>query len=272
MANELRVRQNFASGTITNNPLLVGGTTLNSAALASLSAIGATQHLAIVLDPTGLAGAPEIVWITAHTGAATSATILRGQEGTVARQHASGTIWRHAPTTYDYPYSSTVAARPATPYFGQIGYDTDTDTVTARSATGAWQPVVDLGVWDSWTPVITQGVTPTQTVVLARYTRMGRTIHAHGHLTFTGAGTAATDIVITALPATSVTAVGGTAAGSFRYFDTGNTNFAGTVLLDSAATTARMVRTGDGNNLGNGSHAIASGDRLQFSLTYEAAS
>lgn len=76
--------------------------TVNSAAFASLPAIGATQHLALVLDPTAVAGAPEIVYVTAHTAAATSVTVVRGQEGTAARQHASGTIWRHAALVSDY--------------------------------------------------------------------------------------------------------------------------------------------------------------------------
>lgn len=102
MANEIRIRQNFASGTITDNPLTNVATTINSAAFASLPAVTATGHMAIVLDPLASAGAPEIVYITAHTAAATSATVVRGQEGTAARQHASGIPWRHAALVSDY--------------------------------------------------------------------------------------------------------------------------------------------------------------------------
>jgi len=102
MANEIRVRANFASGTITDNPLTNVATTVNSAAFASLPAVGATQHLPIVMDPTAVAGAPEIMYVTAHTAAATSVTVLRGQEGTAARQHLTGTIWRHAALVSDY--------------------------------------------------------------------------------------------------------------------------------------------------------------------------
>jgi len=104
MANDIRVRQGFMSGTITDNPLTSGATTFNSAALASVVAVGSTEQVAVTLDPTGSAGAPEIVWITAHTASATSATILRGQEGTTARQHASGISWVHSPTTKDFDY------------------------------------------------------------------------------------------------------------------------------------------------------------------------
>ena len=101
MANELRVRQNFLGGIIEDNPLTSGATTLTSAALAAMVAIGSTQHLAITLDPDGLYGEPEIVWVTAHTAAATTATILRGQEGTTARAHYRDVRWSHGPTTRD---------------------------------------------------------------------------------------------------------------------------------------------------------------------------
>jgi hypothetical protein len=102
MANEIRLRQNFASGTITDNPLTNVATTVNSAAFANLPAVTATSHLPIILDPLASAGAPEIVYITAHTAAATSATVVRGQEGTSARQHATGMTWRHAALVSDY--------------------------------------------------------------------------------------------------------------------------------------------------------------------------
>lgn len=96
-----RSRTAFLSGTITDNPLTNVATTINSAALASLPAIASPDIAVLVLDPTGSAGAPEVVYVTAHTGSATSATISRGQEGSSARQHASGIAWVHGPTTYD---------------------------------------------------------------------------------------------------------------------------------------------------------------------------
>lgn len=105
MANELRVRQNFIGGMVDDNPLTSGATTLTSAALAALVAVGSTQHLAITFDPDGQFGAPEIAYITAHTTSATTATILRGQEGTTARAHNQDVTWTHSPTILDYPGS-----------------------------------------------------------------------------------------------------------------------------------------------------------------------
>lgn len=97
-----RLRENFRHGTITDNPLSSGATTFNSAELASLTAVTGSDTLAIVLDPEGVYGAPEIVLVTAHTASATSATITRAQEGTTARQHPFPTVWEHVPTATDY--------------------------------------------------------------------------------------------------------------------------------------------------------------------------
>lgn len=97
-----RIRTAFVSGTILNNPLAIGDVTLSSAALSSLAAVVAPDVALLILDPAGSAGAPEVVTVTAHTAAATTATITRGSEGSVARQHATGIPWVHGATTYDF--------------------------------------------------------------------------------------------------------------------------------------------------------------------------
>lgn len=98
MANAKRIRALAVGGLVEDNPLAAGGVTLNSAGLAAMPAIASTEHAAITFDPDGLFGDPEVSWITAHTAAATSATILRGQEGTTARQHDRDVPWVHGPT------------------------------------------------------------------------------------------------------------------------------------------------------------------------------
>lgn len=101
MANN-RLRGNFLSGTVADNPLLVGATTLNSAALATVPVVANGDYLPITFDPAGINGAPEIAYITAHTSAAATATIQRAREGTGARQHATGVTWINSPTTEDF--------------------------------------------------------------------------------------------------------------------------------------------------------------------------
>jgi hypothetical protein len=130
MANEIRLRSNFQSGTITDNPLLVGSTTINSAGFASLPVVDTTNHLILVLDPTGIGGAPEIVRVTAHTAAATVVTGVRGAGGTAARQHSTNTAWFHAPVDSDYGVqAATFGTLPAGAYKGQRAYTTDDNKV-----------------------------------------------------------------------------------------------------------------------------------------------
>lgn len=103
-----RIRSNNVFGTTTDNPLTAGATTMNSAGLANLAAVTGSNTAIITLDPGRVAGAPEIVIVTAHTGSATSATITRGAFGTTARQHASGTAWEHAPIAVQPPANNSI--------------------------------------------------------------------------------------------------------------------------------------------------------------------
>lgn len=145
-----RVRTDNVFGTLTDNPLLIGATTMNSAGLANLAAVSSAEAI-IVLDPNRVAGAPEIVVVTAHTGSATSATIVRGQFGTAARQHALGTEWVHGPI-----------ASNATSY------------VTAGDDQGDF---ASMRPWQAWTPTLTN-LTLGNGTVTALFVREGLdTIH-----------------------------------------------------------------------------------------------
>lgn len=93
---------NFVGGLIEDNPLTTLATTLTSAALSALPEVTAPDYVPITLDSDGIAGAPEITYITAHAAGATTATISRGAEGTTARQHAQDIRWTHGPTLEDF--------------------------------------------------------------------------------------------------------------------------------------------------------------------------
>ena len=110
MANEIRVRANFIGGVIDDNPLLISATTLTSSSLAGLPPVGVTEHAAIVLDPSGVGGTPEVVHVTSHNAGSTSATIVRGMEDTTARQHAQGVSWIHTATARDFTKHYNVIA------------------------------------------------------------------------------------------------------------------------------------------------------------------
>lgn len=121
-----RIRANNVFGTTTDNPLTAGAVTFNSAGLANLPVVS-SAHAVVVLDPKRVHGEPEIVVVTAHTAAATVATIVRGQYGTVARSHPQGTAWAHVPVDEDYIEILTSGTRPSNPYEGQFIFETDTN-------------------------------------------------------------------------------------------------------------------------------------------------
>lgn len=99
-----RQRYNNQSGAITDNPLTSGAVTFNSATLSGLPAVASPDYLAVILDPD--TASEEIVWVMAHTAAATSATIWRAREGTTAVAHSLGSRWLHGPTKLDYEMSA----------------------------------------------------------------------------------------------------------------------------------------------------------------------
>lgn len=133
-----RIRGNNSFGFITDNPLTVGATSFNSAGLVTLPVVTAA-HAIITLDPLRQFGEPEIVIVTAHTAAATIATITRGAYGTIARAHPQNTVWTHAPVTEDVIPILTSATRPTDPYRGERIFETDTNRYVGRSTADIWQ-------------------------------------------------------------------------------------------------------------------------------------
>lgn len=92
--------ENFIAGTLSST-LTVGGTTVNADCLANVPVVTSPDFMWLVLDPEAEAGDPEVVKITAHSASATSATIVRAQQDTTAREHLSGRKIAHAWTEAD---------------------------------------------------------------------------------------------------------------------------------------------------------------------------
>lgn len=271
MPTGTRIRTDSVFGTLTDNPLLVGATTMNSAGLAGLAAVSG-NHAVIVIDPLKAGGAPEIVIVTAHTAAATSATITRGAYGTTARQHASGTLWIHAPTTEDLIRIVTSGTRPSDPYRGQLIFETDTNSYVGRDTSDAWQTAVPLGAWTSYTPTLTQSATVTKTTTYAKYIRVGRMITVVVDLAVTGAGTAA-NVVLIGLPVTA--SASGLTIGSGLLYDvsSGGTYRATCEISTTTTVLLRGTTSTALDALGTAvfTAALAAGDIVRYCATYEAA-
>jgi hypothetical protein len=146
MANEIRARFNLVSGTLSGSLTNVA-TSMSAAGLANLGVIDATNYAAITIEN-------EVVWVTAHTGGATTATILRAQEGTSAVAHNSGVAWQHGPTAFDLgtdwtsytptlTQSATVTKTMTYAKYVKVGRMVTVQGVLAVTGTGtASQPII----------------------------------------------------------------------------------------------------------------------------------
>jgi hypothetical protein len=134
-----RLRANFVKGIVDNAPLADSDTTLESSSLVTLPSVANDNIAVLVLDAAGADGDPEIVYVTAHADGDDEATILRGQEGTVAREHAGGTTWIHAPTALDYKDTINYFANQvdSPDWWGvDLGYDEEFDTISTSPPSG----------------------------------------------------------------------------------------------------------------------------------------
>lgn len=100
-----RLRFSALSGTL-DAAIDSDDTSLSSPGFASMPVVSTPDILAIILDPTQEAGAPEIAYVTSHGSGSTTATVLRGREQThgaiAGRAHDSGTTWHHGPTPGEF--------------------------------------------------------------------------------------------------------------------------------------------------------------------------
>lgn len=100
----MRLRSNFVSGTLDNNPLSATGTIMVSEDIDLPQLDAGYDYYAIILDPQEINGDLEVVYVTEHADGATpadTATIVRGKEGTTQRIHPVDTYWVHTPTKLD---------------------------------------------------------------------------------------------------------------------------------------------------------------------------
>lgn len=91
---------NFQQGTLSAS-ISISDTGPSSTAFASLPVVASPNELWLVLDPTGVAGVPEVVRVTGHTASAQTVTVERGAQGSTARSHSAGTTWSLSTTSTD---------------------------------------------------------------------------------------------------------------------------------------------------------------------------
>lgn len=229
-----RIRWSAALGTLSAD-ISDSDTTLDSAELVDFPEVTAPDIAALILDPGGLTGAPEVVWITDHAASATTATVLRGQEtdrgGAVARAHLTGVVWRNGPTPADFdpPDTSTSGAG-------------DVWTVTTPGQPPAFAPPPSGGPWKEAAPVDASadagpdvdidlsGLADDEAsvVVLVHPDATAVTLlmpdHERGRVTVSiqGSGGSAYDVFVDDLPEPIGSSIGPVWIGTFARFDIGD--------------------------------------------------
>jgi hypothetical protein len=144
MADSIRLREDYRSGTITDNPLAFDDTTAHSVEFVELPEITAGHHMVCTLDPLGATNGPETAWITAHTAGADVVTFLRGREGpggSTAVEHPAGTPWCIGLGYSDVIHHCTEATAPlgnGLPFPGQMADFHDKSRIARASDTGQW--------------------------------------------------------------------------------------------------------------------------------------
>lgn len=177
MAVGKRVRVNFIDGVLTYAlSELTTDTTITSDGLVSLPIVDHATTGEYVAITVGA----EVMHITAHANAATTATVERATEGSTIVAHGAGAPWEHGPTELDFSESlediRVVAAAGATPtidttypvhdytltanatftFTGAVaGWSTSFTLVLRQDAVGGWTTSWPAGVrWNN-------GTTPT---------------------------------------------------------------------------------------------------------------
>lgn len=143
MTYEYRSGIDYFFGTL-QTAAAISDTTISSAAFVNLpSTYSTTTYLPLVLhDPA--TGFDEVVWVTGHTAASASVTVVRGRQGTSARAWPSGTQVVDAPTIRDWLPLYTRATLPTDAHVGMRVPITDEGFTVERTFAGLWAPSVGV--------------------------------------------------------------------------------------------------------------------------------
>ena len=129
--------------------------------------------------------------------------------------------------------------------------------------------LLEIGAWTTWTPIVTQSVGVTVTNTLSRYARYGRAIIATFNLVVTSSGTGSNQITVS-LPVTAAAASSG--GGSGVITDTGTAIYSGYWSLNSTTTAHLLCHAETAPAGSDPNFALVSGDSMNGTIMYEAAS
>jgi hypothetical protein len=129
----------------------------------------------------------------------------------------------------------------------------------------------EVSRWQDWTPTVDQNGAVAATVDAARYIAVFNVIHIIAKLTITGTGTAGNDIIVGSVPINIGNVTGNYIIGSGMILDTGTTRYTCSVEV-ATVTTLKFIGYNNSGRIGTTpSFALANGDVISFTCTYERA-
>lgn len=208
----IRIRSDYVFGS-TSAALTTTDTVLTSSALARLPAVAAPDVATVTLHDTAT-GLYEIVHVTAHTAAATTATILRAQEGSTARAWASGTTWLHGPTAKDLIEKPSWETSQRTVYVATTGSDTTGDGTsgnpwaTIQHAVNQARSIMQPTSGSSGYKVLISPGTYVETVIISSSTLASLDVGLGGGIHLQSSTSVKTDVIIRATGLYAIAALG----------------------------------------------------------------
>ena len=163
------------------------------------------------------------------------------------------------------------------------GFDTHVDNVDdvmaadvndLNDAVVATQTALAVSGWTTWTPTVTQSGAVAATVTRARYKIVNKICHTEVSLAVTAAGTAANAITIAGHPAAIQPAyshASGFPIGTAVIINTSTATYTGIVVATQATQFGFRYTVAEGWIGVNPNFALANGDFIFFSSTYEVA-
>lgn len=157
---------------------------------------------------------------------------------------------------------------------GRRIYETDTSMWQSYDGS-AWSPIGPVdGPLTDWTPTIDQGANTNiaKSSTYAKYSRVGRQVHASFRVVLSGAG--ATGTVLISLPVAAAATSNITDIGTFVWISSGAFYYANIAVIGVTANRFQGVQTSTDSNayFTAGGSGMAVGSILTGQLSYEAAS
>lgn len=185
MANEYRVALDYFFGTLTTAAAVSDVTLTSTNLFASLGTGYSTSiYLPLVLhDP--VTKVKEVVWVTGHTAASNSVTVVRGKEGYAAQSWPAGTQVVCAPTQRDVNLVLARASLPADPAIGTKATLSDEAIPVLYTFDSGWFPQAGVAKPSSVGPNRAAANPSTQNIPQVRGGHLSGVSNGSGVVTYT---------------------------------------------------------------------------------------